>query len=185
MWYDLIFRRGDPTNDWQRASGLKLNADLDVPSLLGVPLGGAFDRLSCLGRSSQGDPFSVEYFDLGLCLDRDDNGNLCEFQIVLDDDVGKCKPYPGTVSWEGVSIPLTDLTLDKLPDIFGEWYWLDEDDHEFIAFYEYPNYEMQIECFKDRRVKRFVLCQEPLMAFEDQREAFKVTKAWPPEFPSR
>ncbi len=70
-----------------------------------------------------------------------------------------------------------------LQSIFGEWYWLDEDEDESIAFFEYPSHEMQVELALSGAAKRIILTRHRLMSNPAQRESYGVDKAWPPQYP--
>ena len=181
--FDFIFRRGNPTNGWQRSPNLALDAVLDVPSLNGITLGSRVDRLSSLGRSDKSSLAGyLCYFDLGLTVDHSKDEVFDGFSIVFDDDEGgEFQPYRDILTWKQKQLNSHDLTLDNLPSVFGEWHWLDTDEDESIAFYEYPEYEMQVETDQSGAVKRITLTNEPLMADPEQRDAYKVDKPWPPQ----
>lgn len=155
-----------------------LAADLGSPALNGVSLGSRFDLLSSLGRDSK----SLSYFDLGIDVGRGNDGAFQGYSIVLEDQDGEFEPYRGSVLWNGKEIDANALTTDNLPSVLGEWYWMDTDEFESIAFFEYPTYELQVELTLSGRVKRFILTRDPLMADPVQREAYKVDKPWPPEY---
>lgn len=101
--------------------------------------------------------------------------------VFLDEDK-KFQPYRGELLWKQKQFSVSKLNRDQLQSVFGEWYWLDSDDDESIAFYEYPNYEMQIELTRSGAVKRFLLTKNSLMADPDTRRSYHVDKAWPPQF---
>ena len=77
---------------------------------------------------------------------------------------------------------MAELTKDDLPGVFGDWYWMDADDEEVVAFYEHPGHEMQIEMGRSGAINELVLTREPLLADAEQRGFYKVNKPWPPEF---
>lgn len=171
---DFFFRRGNPTTNWQRSPGLALAVDLAVPSLNGVPLEGRLEQLDFLGRSSDNE---LNYFDLGLAL-QPSKGAVSGFSIVLDDAERRFRPYSGKLLWRGAPIDVKQLSQAALPDLMGEWYWLDTDEVESIAFYEYPHYEIQIELTLDGRPKWIIVTDDPLMASEEQRKSYGVTKSF-------
>ena len=59
---------------------------------------------------------------------------------------------------------------------------MDADDEEVVAFYEYPGHEMQIAMGRSGAINELVLTREPLLADAEQRDLYKVDKAWPPKF---
>ena len=179
---DFLFRRGNPTNGWTRSQGLMLAAALDVPALTNVALGSHFDHLSFLGRNDRSEFGSLCYFDLGIGIEYSESGTFDGFMIVLADEDKKFRSYAGTLSWNRKTLNLHQLTIHDLPSVFGDWYWLDSDEFESIAFYEFPAHEMQIELSLSGAIKRFILTKNPIMADPDQRKAYGVNKTWPPEY---
>lgn len=181
MIFDFLFRRGNPTNPWRREPGLNLIAELALPALSGVTLGSPCNKLSFLGRSSGLEFGTLCYYDLGIGIACAPDGTLKGFTIVLADEFKDFQPYQGKLLWHASRIRTADLQLDRLQDVFGEWYWLDQDETELLAFYEYPSYEMQIELTLSGAVKRIDVTREPLLAQADQRELYQVDQPWPPE----
>ncbi len=177
---DFIFRRGDPSNAWVRSDPLELHVALDKPAINGVELGVRFDRLSFLGRSRSRVETTLHYYDLGIEIEHED-GVFDWFTVIHEDDLHSSAPYTGELSWRGDRIALPQLQVDDLKSIFGEWYWLDTDDDETIVFYEFPDYEMQIEFTLAGTIKRFNLGRIPLMADAGVREDYNCTKPWPPD----
>ncbi len=180
--FDFILRRGNPTNDWRRSPHLNLSAALDAPSLNGITLGSRFDRLSFLGRNDGSQFRTLCYFDLGIAVDHAEDGTFRGYMIVFIDEDNDFRPYRGTTQWKNNQLDIHQLTRNDLASIFGEWYWMDTDDDESIAFYEYPDYEMQIEITLPGVIKRFILTKTPLMADPEQRDAYSVDKPWPPHY---
>ncbi len=62
--------------------------------------------------------------------------------------------------------------------IFGSPYWRDQDEDEVILFYEFGEYEWQIEMSLKDRLSVFVIAP-PILADPQQRAAYSVTKPWP------
>ena len=179
---DFIFRRGNPTSAWRRSPNLTLTAALDEPSLNGVALCSRFDRLSSLGRNDRLQFGTLCYFELGIGIERGEDGTLHGYTIVLIDEDSEFQPYRGALTWKRDRLDIRQLASTDLPDIFGEWYWIDTDDTESIAFYEYPGYEMQIELALSGAIKRIIVTKDPLMAAAEQRDAYNVDKPWPPKY---
>lgn len=181
MIFDFLLRRGNPTNHWRRTPDLNLTAELGLPALNGVALGSPVEQLSSLGRNDGIEFGTLCYYDLGIGIDRAPDGILNGFTVVLADPFNDFQPYQGKLMWHGGRIRTADLRLDRLQDVFGEWYWLDKDETELLAFYEFPGYEMQLELTLSGAVKRIIVTREPLLAQADQRELYRVDQAWPPE----
>lgn len=177
--FDFLFRRGNPTNDWQRSTHVKLTVSLDIPEFNGLPLGTPFDQVSFLGRDDAYEFGTHCYYDLGVGVERFSDNKITGFWIVfLDEDGNKFQPYQGELTWQGEPLAVDELNQDNLPDVFGPWYWLDTDEDESIAFYEYPTHEIQIELTLTGKIKRILICQEPILADPKQREAYGITKPW-------
>lgn len=179
---DFIFRRGNPTNTWKRSPDLTLSAALDEPSLNGVGLGSRFNQLSSIGRSERTDFGYLCYFDLGIAVECGKDDELTGYMVVLNDEEGEFQAYGGTLNWNRRPLNPSQIHLENLDDVFGNRYWTDKDDHEFIAFYEYDGYEMQIELTLSGAIKRFTITNSPLLANPEQRESYGVDKPWPPRF---
>ncbi len=178
---DFLFRRGNPTNNWRRSSGLSLTAELAIPALNGVALGSPFDQLSSLGRNDDTQYGTLCYYDLGIGVDCAQDGAIHGYTVVLADENDKFQPFCGTLRWNDGQIGKVELRQDRLQSMFGEWYWLDEDEDELIAFFEYPSHEMQVEISQCGAAKRIILIRDRLMSKPDQRESYGVNKAWPPQ----
>ncbi|RCS52700.1 hypothetical protein DTL42_07635 [Bremerella cremea] len=177
--FDFLFRRGNPTNDWQRSSHLKLTASLDIPEFNGIPLGAPFERVSFLGRDDAFEFGAHCYHDLGVSVERSSDNKISGFWIVyVGEDYDKFQTYQGELTWQGEPLDVNKLNQDNLSDVLGPRYWLDTDEDESIAFYEFPTYEIQVELTLSGKIKRFGICQEPLLADPQHREALGVTKPW-------
>lgn len=179
---DFLFRRGNPTNGWMRTPNLTLTASLDPPSLNGVALGSRFDRLSFLGRNDTSECDTLCYRDLGIGVVPADDGTFLGYMIVLNDEDSDLQAYRGELLWKEKRLDASRLTRDELASVFGDWYWMDTDETESIAFYEYPAHEMQIELTLSGLVKGITLTRNPLMADPDQRRSYNVNKPWPPQY---
>ena len=100
--------------------------------------------------------------------------------IYRDPDDKKFIPFVGSVQSNSDEIALSYLTESTFIDRFGDCYWRDQDDKESILFYEFPNREWQVEFDTQSLLKRIIVTSNPLMARKDQREAYGVTRPWPP-----
>ena len=183
MILDLIFRRGNPTNQWVRPANLTLVADLLVPSINQVTVGSPIDALSFLGRNKTagGSPnFSrlscLDFTDLGLLVDNEDDGSFSGFVLVLEDPLDEFTPFSGVIKLNNSQVDPANL-VQKL----GDPYWIDRDEDETLMFYEYPNHEIVIEQSLNGLIQRVGVSTFPTMADAEQREHYGVDKAWPPQ----
>lgn len=176
------FSLQDPTGQWQRTPDLGLQIDLQQPTLNGVELRRRLDILSFLGPAEERDEGEFGYPSLGLSLDSIDFETFTGFQVVHSDPDYRPNyaPYPGECRFGNQPLVLADVTEPLLRDAMGEPYWRDEDDAEVILFYEYPYHELQIELTREGRLQCIGITSFPLMANQEQREAYGVTQAWPP-----
>ena len=89
--------------------------------------------------------------------------------------------FPGRLKHRGKVVELNiNTTIDDVQKRFGEPYWLDDDTDEILLFYEDGSVEMQFEFPGKQNLGFITLLNDPLMADPDQREAYGVTKPWPP-----
>ncbi|MBF0227769.1 MAG: hypothetical protein HQK76_20160 [Desulfobacterales bacterium] len=67
-------------------------------------------------------------------------------------------------------------------DVFGEPYWTDRSDDEIILFYEYKKgfIELQFEFSDSIQLSYITLMCNGILSTQDQREAYNVSKQWPP-----
>jgi hypothetical protein len=94
------------------------------------------------------------------------------------------KEFSGRVLHDGVELPHRGaITLTELKQLMGDPYWTDEDDEEFLLFYETDRGELQLEFSGKERLTALVMTDEPVMAHESERRAYKVTAPWPPVVP--
>lgn len=89
--------------------------------------------------------------------------------------------FPGVFLKNGNTLPLTaGWTEAQVVADFGDYYWRDEDGDEVILFYEDGRIERQFE-FVEGKLVYITISQEPILAGEAQRKAYRCTKPWPPE----
>jgi len=70
-----------------------------------------------------------------------------------------------------------------IASLFGPPYWRDDDDDEVILFYEDGRVELQFE-FPEKLTLGFITMSiTPIMANAKQREAYGVSRSWPPTGP--
>ena len=172
---DALFRRGNPTNLWHRSSGLALSVDLLSASINSVPVGSPIETFSFLGRSSSKIKTPLDFDDLGISLDYEDDGTVSGFQVILVDSDKEFSKYSGVIK-------LNDSPINPLELLagLGEPYWRDQDEEEILVFYEYSTHEIQIEQSLAGECQRIIVTKHPLMGRAEQREAYGVEKPWPP-----
>ena len=168
----------NPTRRWQFDPSVPLVLDLDQHTLGGVAVGQPLERLSFLGKGFPRGP-SLAFPALGLAVSEAD-GLLADlifyFGHPAEPDGGT---FVGIVRHHRLPLNLSAAVSEAwLRDRLGEPYWRDDDGQEVILFYEHGQNEWQIEFADDGRLKCWVICP-PLLAEEDQRRAYGVTKEWP------
>lgn len=100
---------------------------------------------------------------------------------ILDYILIALEKFPGRFKYRAKAIELnTNTTIDDVRKKFGEPYWLDDDTDEILLFYEDGRVEMQFEFPGKQSLGFITLLHDPLMADPEQREAYGVTKPWPP-----
>ena len=186
---EFIFGPKNPTLAWQRLAGLALTFDLSKPALNGVELGRAAENLSWLGRDEDRTAFRAGelcYYSLGLCVEcYEDVYTVTGFEIVFrDPEEQKYQSFAGTVLFHGRPVNLSALTEDKFVALFGQYFWRDVDEQESILFFEFADVEWQVEFDRASVLKRVTVTSLPLMADPEQRNAYGVTSAWPPDLRS-
>lgn len=184
--FEFLFGPTNPTKHWQRLPDLRLDFDLERAKLNGVGLGDPLETLSFLGPLEDRGLFrNIEeygYFSLGLVVGcHNDERAIDCFEIVRSDRLSpRYRPYAGRFHYRGRDISLADLTELQFTDTFGAPYWRNEDDDEILLFYELPKVEWQVEFDPAGDFQRIVVESEPLLADLRAREAFGVSRPWPP-----
>lgn len=177
-----LFGPPNPTRDWTPQVPTPLVFDLQRYTLHGIGLGDPWARLSFLGPAAYV-PGMLVFPQLGLEVDIDPQvveGFM--FSFVRD---RQGQPFVGTFQDKKGPVPLSASTSEtELMKRWGVPYWREEDSDEIILFFEHPGREWQVELKLDGTLKRLVITTVPLMADPDQRHAYGVTAAWPPEWPS-
>lgn len=172
---DMFFRRGNVSNNWTRKPGLTLAMDLSTPSINSIPIESTVDQFSFLGRSTSKSTSPLDFADLGISLDNEDDGTVSGFHIWFNDRDNKFSPYNGTIQLTGTAIEPSSI-VNRL----GEPYWRDEDEYEILYFYEFATHEIQVEHSLEGTIQSVIVTNDALMADAEQRKAYGVTKAWPP-----
>ncbi|NNJ27523.1 hypothetical protein [Alienimonas chondri] len=173
--FDFLFRRGNASNRWSRPPGLELTVELSPPAINGTPLGSHVEDFSFLGRSSLGGPGWLEFGDLGVALDLEDDGTCSGFQVVFEDPDGRFQAFSGRLAVGRATVRPADL-VDEL----GAPYWDDRDEDESVVYYEFSDYEIQLERTLEGENQRIIVTNQPAMADADHRRRCNVDKPWPP-----
>ena len=178
------------TQTWVAEPGLVPTLDLDRAALCGVALGAEFNKLERLGAADDG-TFGAEGeyewhrrgFAVGLS-----RGKCASFRVYFRPEEGFA-PFVGTCLFRGEETHLTALLSEELFTArYGAPYWRDEDeDGERLLFYEFhsrekdaPPVEWQVEFNEEGRLACLTLLTPPSLERPEQREAYGVTKPWPP-----
>ncbi len=180
-----FFGPPDPTRTWLRSPDLQLEFDLASATLNGVKPGSPLEAVSFLGpvedRSGLKNGW-CNYPSLGLCIVFLDDSTIQQFEIIRQVKSRGLPPFPVTVHHAGRALDLGQLSEQTFVAQFGTPFWRDEDDSEILLFYEFTQSEWQVEFELDGSYKGVSVTSDPLMANADQRNAYGVTKPWPPEF---
>lgn len=177
-----LFKDKNFTKDWQRLSGVELHADLGEGSLCGIRLGGQVEHLAFLGPVEDVKALKIGdlcYKSLGLNIGIETPSRIIDsFVLHLSDPLNEgFAPFPGRLSNRGKPLK-TDRS--GVAGELGEPYWKDRDDDEELWFYETGGFELQLEFDLSGILRVVIITAKPLMADEAQRNAYGVTKPWPP-----
>ena len=168
----------NPTRHWQVDPARPLILDLDTHRFCGVAIGDSVESLSFLGPAARWSA-DLAFPNHGLCISNSPNLEevQCFFGHPQEKDQGK---FGGTIVHRNAPIELgADSSEEACVEWFGDCYWRDADDDEVLLFYEFSASELQIEFGTDDRLK-FLSIGLPLLADPVQREAYGVSKPWPP-----
>ena len=179
------FRRKSPTATWREDLTALMVLDLDRFELNGVGFGGEVDGLRFLGPSESR---AFDYPPKGLQLDVDSSGLLEGLVVALRDGVylgvtppRNVKQFAGRIRLNGRDLaPHEFRSESEFVRAWGEPYWRDVDDDETLLFFEFERGEVQVELTPDGVPQVALVTPEPLMADLAQRQAYRVTAAWPP-----
>ncbi|HEX5104886.1 MAG TPA: hypothetical protein VFV87_13795 [Pirellulaceae bacterium] len=173
-----ILNLWNPTRKWRSDPSRLLVLDLDQHQLCGVGIGDSVATLAFLGPAT-GWSGRLQFPNHGLAIVEE--GTVAELHFFFG-HTGE--PAGGTFRGEirhlGAAIPpLTSHTENDIVGRFGPPYWRDADGSETILFYEFPQREWQWEFGLDGRLKCLVIGL-PILADQAQRDAYQVTRPWPP-----
>ena len=170
----------NPTRSSREDLTKSLVLDLDTHQFCGVRIGESTQPLSFLGPASRWSG-SLEYPQRGLMIrDEFSLGKMCFFFGHAAEPRGGT--YCGDIRYRGTLLPLSSsITEGDAITLFGQPYWRDADHDETILFYEFSGCEWQVEFATDGRLKCLWI-GTPLLADSQQREAYGVTRSWPPTY---
>ena len=183
---DKFRAKTNPTGVWQAepAAGTEIDFDFDTHSLCGIKLGDSVALLWKLGPPEDQAQFRQGAF---ACYSRGFqaeavNGVIVCFSLFWNQrQHHPFAEFAGVCRYRGQVLPLKAGTSEPgIRKFFGEPYWRDEDEDEVLLFYEFKNLEWQIEIGRREGLTTILALTPPLMAERKQRDAYKVTKPWPP-----
>ncbi|OGV76202.1 MAG: hypothetical protein A3K19_18850 [Lentisphaerae bacterium RIFOXYB12_FULL_65_16] len=181
-----LFRRPNPTEFWKRRPDVRLFADLAKKALTNATIGDPLECCAFLGpvedTRALHEHHALRYLSLGLDIGLDENDkHVTDFRLVWDDYLGEgFTPFPGEIAWGTASRQLScHTTMTELVAWLGEPYWTATDTDETILFYEHGPIEWEIELTPAGTLKHWLVVP-PLLADAAQRQAYGVTKPWPP-----
>ena len=140
------------------------------------------------GHTVLGEPVALADFysslfdDSGLFEDKAHGFEVGQKKGRLDYIFLTMAAFKGKFAKDGALLPLdASTTMQTVLSVFGEPYWHDDDKDESILFYEDGTVEVQFE-FPDKvHLGIITILRDPIMAKPEQRKAYRVTKAWPPQ----
>lgn len=168
----------NPTRNWRLDPAKPLLLDLDTHRLSGVSIGDPLESLSFLGSASRWSWY-LEFPNHGLSILG--GPSVEELQFFFGHPAEKSGGwFRGTIVHRGSPIVLGgEDSEESLTARFGQAYWRDVDEYETLLFYEFPGRELQLEFGTDGRLKVLTIGL-PILADPVQREAYRVSKPWPP-----
>ena len=184
---DKFRAKTNPTGVWQAepSAGTAVDFDFDTHSLCGIKLGdsvallyGSWGRRRTRRNSARAHSPIIP----GDFRRESENGVIVCFSLFWNQ--AQHRPFAefaGVCRHRGQVLPLKAGTSEPgIRKYFGEPYWRDEDEDEVLLFYEFKNLEWQIEISRREGLTTILALTPPLMAERKQRDAYKVTKPWPP-----
>jgi hypothetical protein len=177
-WVRQALNWGNPTQSWIAEPFKLLVLCLDDHQLCGVGIGDRVDSLSFLGPAARWSG-TLDFPDHGLSILQSQGIDEMTFFFGHPSEP-EAGTFRGTILHRGATVPLSSADDEQtIVRQFGEPYWRDADVDETILFYEFGSHEWQVEFGPDGRLKCLsIAC--PLLADPVQREAYGVSKPWPP-----
>ncbi len=184
--FKLFTPKVDSLVAWRTEPGqtTDFDFDFDTHALCGIKPG---DPISLLWKLGPPDDKAEEangnfnYYSKGVQVSAEE-GKIVSFVLFWNDNRQKrFLPFNSPCHFHGQTLTLAPSTDEAaLKSIFGEPYWRDEDADEIILFYEFGDIEWQVEIDRREGLTAIVIATPPLLAEEAQRQAYQVTKPWPP-----
>jgi hypothetical protein len=180
-----VFGPRNPTRCWSVGFEGEIVFDLDQASLNGVRIDDPLDRLSFLGPDEDRKAYKdgeLLYPSKGLDISfSDESQKIVSYRIVGNDPLKQhYLSFRGRFLFDGRHVELAKINVHEFKRMFGECYWEDNDEGETILFYEFLGLEWQVEFEPHSYFRCITVTNDPIMANEDQRMAYLVTKPWPP-----
>jgi hypothetical protein len=177
----FLLSRFNPTWGWEEDPTLTPLLNLDEHRFSSIATGEPIEKLSFLGRGKV-TRFGLAWPRKGIAVSVNE-GRIGEIGIyfghLAEADFGE---FVGSIQYRGMPLRLTrETTESSICSLFGQPYWRDQDEEEIILFYEFPEREWQVE-FDLNGTLKYLSVGGQLMADEGQREAYKVTAPWPPDY---
>lgn len=184
---EWLFGKPDATKHWRPAADLKLEIDFSRHALAGVGIGDPIGGLAPVGPAEKCERGRGEnyyrYHSKGFEF-AESEGRVVFFGFTFLSDYGDgFDAFRGGSKWADRSLGFSAMTTEaEIVDALGQPYWRDEDEDEITLFYEFPrqSVEWQLELSKEGTLKFLMMTTPPLLSEETAREAFGVTKPWPP-----
>ena len=180
MWRFLqsLFKSPNPTQEWKENPSVSLVVDLDGHRLCGLGIRDSLAGLGFLGPATMAG--STLFFPgKGISVGFKD-GCITSFAAYVaaspEEGMGR---FSGWFRYRGRRLDLSEETTEReLIAFFGSPYRRDQDEDEVILFYEFGEYEWQIEMSLKDRLSVFAIAP-PILGDPQQRAAYGVTKPWP------
>jgi hypothetical protein len=188
----LFGRDDDLTRRWREEPNNPLLVDLDRFELNGVGVGDDCTALAFLGPRDPGEAGSLGYASRGLKIDVHE-GRVEAYLLALRDGadlgLGDHRPtrrFGGRVLLGGREWEPHHVTRESdFTSVWGDPYWRDRDSDETLLFFEFPGHEVQVELSSEGEPLALFFSADPILADPGQRDAYGVTKSWPPSHPGK
>ncbi|MBN1619319.1 hypothetical protein JW890_01210 [candidate division WOR-3 bacterium] len=172
-----------PGFDWGERTSVRRKLDLGYTKLSGVGLYEDWLLLKKFGmpeNPSNARSMKFSYYSSGFEFDVE-NGKITDIFVTWKDFYSPFSAFSGETLDKGKPTGINPKTKeDDFINIFPDVYWRDEDDDEIILFYEFKDFEWQVEFDKSREIKAFIAGGKPtLLSDPEVRKMYKITKDFP------
>jgi hypothetical protein len=176
--------RAKSKGEWTAAESPPLEFDFGQNALSGVKLR---DPASCLWRfgppedGKRAGEGAACFYSRGFEVNVR-RGRVEEF-VLFWRGTERFQPFAGLCRLGEAEIKLSaGVGEHEIIRIFGAPFWRDEDADEILLFYEHKGaVEWQVEIDRQTGLSAMVVTALPLLADAKQRQAYRVSKPWPPE----